>query len=121
MTLGHVYPVVMKFKGGKGAATIIGVCLTMQPLWTAVSFLAGVVFLLTVKVGSLTSFIMMCAPIVVEGASIVPSEHAAIVKLCFLAALFCLTLFAHRSNIAKLFSGRERLVVLFKPKRIKLL
>ena len=119
VTLGHVFPAVMKFKGGKGVATILGVCITMQPLWTVGFFLAGVVFLIVAKVGSLTSFIMMCASLTVEGVCAAASGSAAIAKTGLLFALFVLTLFAHRSNLVKLFSGKERQVVLFKPKHPK--
>lgn len=116
--LGHVYPVTMKFKGGKGAATMIGVCLTMQPLYTLGAFAVGVAFLFITQVGSLTSFIMISAPLAVEG---IQASHNNIGALCAVAlfAMFALSLFAHRKNLKKLFSGNEGRVVLVKPKKQK--
>jgi len=44
--LGHIYPFYMKFKGGKGAATLIGLLLGMNPVYgiIAMFILAGVTF-----------------------------------------------------------------------------
>ena len=42
--LGHIYPFFMKFKGGKGTATLIGILLGMNPIYGIISMfiLAGV-------------------------------------------------------------------------------
>lgn len=116
--LGHVYPVTMKFKGGKGAATMIGVCLTLQPLYTLGAFAFGVAFLFITQVGSLTSFIMISAPLAVEG---IKAAHNNMGIFCavILFCMFALSLFAHRGNLKKLFSGKEGRVVLVKPKKQK--
>lgn len=44
--LGHIYPFYMKFKGGKGTATLIGILLGMNPVYgiIAMFILAGVTF-----------------------------------------------------------------------------
>lgn len=117
-TLGHIYPITMKFKGGKGAATIIGVCLTMQPLYTLGFFAVGVAFLFITKIGSLTSFIMICAALTVEGLN-ASVQSMPVVCAVLLFSMFALSIFAHRTNIVKLFSGNEGRVVLVKPKKLK--
>ena len=114
--LGHIYPALMKFKGGKGAATIIGVCLTLQPLFTLAAFAFGVAFLFVTKVGSLTSFIIVSAPMVAEGSSLAHNSLGLYCSL-LLFAMYLLILFAHRKNVVKLFSGNEGRVVLIKPKQ----
>lgn len=116
--LGHIYPVVFKFHGGKGAATIIGVCLTMQPLYTLAAFAFGVAFLLTTKVGSLTSFLIISAPFAVEGLEAAVNPLGVYCVVIFFV-MFMLVLFAHRKNVIKLFSGNEGRVVLFKSKKPK--
>lgn len=109
--LGHIYPVCMKFKGGKGVATILGVCITAQPLWTLGFFFIGLLFLTFTKIGSLTSFFMMCPALTVEGIYASTSALGAISSgLVFF--LLALTLFAHRKNLVKMFSGNEGRVVL---------
>ena len=118
VVVGHVYPVVFKFKGGKGVATILGICLTAQPLYTLGFFAFGVAFLFVTKIGSLTSFIMMCAPLAVEGVQAV-SSPTAVASAVLVFSLFALTLFAHRSNLVKTFSGNEGKVVLKKSKKQK--
>lgn len=116
--LGHIYPVTMKFKGGKGAATIIGVCLTLQPLITLAAFAVGVAFLFITKIGSLTSFLMICPSMVVEGLR-AAQNPLGVYCAVILFAMFTLSVFAHRRNIVKLFSGNEGRVVIIKPKHIK--
>lgn len=119
--LGHIYPVCMKFKGGKGVATILGVCITAQPLWTVGFFTVGLLFLLLTKIGSLTSFFMMCPALTVEG--IYAAESAALplgaINAGLVFLLFALTLFAHRANLVKMFSGNEGKVVLKHSKKTK--
>ncbi len=113
--LGHVYPVLMKFKGGKAVATILGVCLTIQPIYTLAFFAVGVAFLFATQIGSLTSFIMVCAPLAAEG--VIAAQNPLWYASLILFTMFALTLFAHRSNMVKLFSGYERKVVLVKSKK----
>ncbi|MCH5154145.1 MAG: glycerol-3-phosphate acyltransferase [Clostridiales bacterium] len=113
--LGHIYPVLMKFNGGKGAATIIGVCLTMQPLYTLGAFAFGVAFLFITHVGSLTSFIIISLPLAMEGLT-AGQNPIGVYASVILFAMYLLSLFAHRKNVYKLFHGNEGRVVLIKPK-----
>lgn len=115
--IGHIYPVAMKFKGGKGVATLLGVCLTCKPVIWIASMAVGIAFLFVAKIGSLTSFIMMCAPLAVEGVVMSTAPLGAWYS-ALIFSMFALTLFAHRKNLVKLFSGNERLVVLKKSKRL---
>ena len=112
---GHIYPVLMKFNGGKGAATLIGVCLTMQPLFTLCAFAFGVAFLFITQVGSLTSFIIMSVPLAVEGLT-AGQNPIGVYASVILFVMFLLSLFAHRKNVYKMFHGNEGRVVLIKPK-----
>ena len=118
VTLGHIYPVVYKFKGGKGAATIVGVCLTMQPIYAVIFVAIGIAFLFITQVGSLTSFIIICAPLTVEGVN-ASTQNMPVLCTVLLFVMFALSLFAHRKNIVKLFSGNEGRVVLVKSKKKK--
>lgn len=116
--IGHIYPVFMKFKGGKGIATVFGVCMVAQPIAMTVSFVLGTAFLLITKIGSLTSFAMICTALTLEGVR-AASEPLALPCAILIFAMFALTLFAHRTNLIKLFSGNERQVVLVKSKKAK--
>lgn len=117
-TLGHIYPVTRRFKGGKGAATIIGVCLTMQPVVTVIAFAVGVAFLFATTIGSLTSFIIMVPSLTFE-ALIAAQNPLGVYCAVIVFAMLVLCMWAHRQNIIKLFIGTEGRVVIIKPKHRK--
>ena len=116
--LGHIYPAVYKFKGGKGVATLFGVCLTFQPIAMIVSFGVGVVLLIFSQRGALTSFFMMSVPLALEGIAAASSPMGYVSSL-LIFAMFALTLFAHRTNLVTMFAGNERRVVLKKSHKVK--
>jgi glycerol-3-phosphate acyltransferase PlsY len=104
--LGHVYPVWFDFRGGKGAATVIGVVAAMDlrllvPLllsWILVLLLFGYVGLATM----LSAVALAAAVLVFEPADI---------PLCtFCAAVAVFVIFTHRSNIARMRAGKENRV-----------
>jgi glycerol-3-phosphate acyltransferase PlsY len=101
--IGHCYPVYIRFKGGKGVATALGVysALAFKPL-LCVLIVFILVILLTRKVslGSLLGALSypICAWILEKD-----------LDLFFLGvALFLLIALRHRSNIQRLLSGTER-------------
>lgn len=114
--VGHVFPVFFKFKGGKGIASSIGVLLVIEPVVTAIAFVIGALFLIVAKMGAVTSFIIISVPIIYD-ACMLSAEGGHLVESILLFSLFLLTLFAHRSNVRKLFTGKESPVVLFKKKK----
>lgn len=113
--VGHIFPVFLKFKGGKGIASSIGVCLIMHPIATLITFAIGVAFIFITKIGSITSFIIISVPIALEGFRL-SASGGSIAGAILLFALFALTLFAHRKNVIKLFMGTESKTVIIKKK-----
>lgn len=113
--VGHIFPVFYKFKGGKGIASTVGICLVLNWWVTLISFTVGALFLIFFKIGSITSFIIIAVPIALH-AYAASAVGVPIVNLILLFALFCITLFAHTINVIKLFNGTERKVILFKKK-----
>jgi glycerol-3-phosphate acyltransferase PlsY len=99
--LGHVFPVWLRFKGGKGVATAIGVLLALNvALGAAVCAIWLATFAIT-RISSLSSIM-----------AIGYSSIAAYVLTDELVALLCLTLaalivFTHRANIKRLLQGTE--------------
>jgi glycerol-3-phosphate acyltransferase PlsY len=100
--LGHLFPAFLKFQGGKGVATALGVLLWLAPAGTLV--LAGI-FLATAlsrRMVSLSSLIAAgTAPIVLWSLSYPPPVLA---LSGFMAILIVLR---HRDNIRRLFAGVE--------------
>ncbi|MEE9143573.1 MAG: glycerol-3-phosphate 1-O-acyltransferase PlsY [Candidatus Binatia bacterium] len=100
--LGHLYPVFLKFKGGKGVATALGVFLALTPMGAGILvlvFFLVVIFSRMVSLGSLVASVL--APIIFWYFS----GSLYLVGLSFLIALF--TIARHRDNIQRMISGVE--------------
>jgi acyl phosphate:glycerol-3-phosphate acyltransferase len=101
--LGHVYPVWFGFRGGKGAATMIGVAGALDPrllvpvllCWFAVLLLTGFVGLAT----------MIAAVALVVAAHWLDPGNTPLLGFCILVAGF--VIYTHRSNIARMWTGQE--------------
>ena len=100
--LGHVFPVYLRFKGGKGVATMFGVLLPWQPWIAVIAFCTWLLVLWIWRYVALAS--------ILAGFSLPLSAwllHAS--PACMAAtSLFCLfMLLRHRDNIQRLRSGTE--------------
>ena len=99
---GHVFSVFLKFKGGKGVATGLGVFLYLMPLPAAVAFGVFVVTLLTTKYVSLSSLLAaLCLPL--SGILFAAPPPAIIVS----GLMTGITFYKHRENIERLRTGTE--------------
>ena len=121
--VGHIYPVMYKFKGGKGIATMIGVFFATEPLFTGIIVVIAAVSWLLFQYGSVASFICVTALTVFEGINAqnnLPLNESKVVCL-LLFMIFLLTWYAHRGNIERLLFGKESKVSLIKStkKQIK--
>ena len=100
--LGHCYPIYLKFKGGKGVATALGIFLVLSP---KVVFFALIVFILTVAI---TRYISLGSVLAALSAPllILLLNHP---QPIFLATLFiaALVIWRHNSNIKRLLDGTE--------------
>lgn len=102
--VGHNWPFLLKFKGGKGVATTIGVMITISPLATVICFIIGILIAIKTRMVSLGSVIgMTLSPIVVL---------IFIKPFNFNLFLFCLiftsmSLYRRRTNIKRLIEGKE--------------
>jgi glycerol-3-phosphate acyltransferase PlsY len=104
--LGHIFPVWLGFKGGKGVATALGVFAVLAPLQTLIAVAAfAVAFAITriAAVGSLVGTAVCTAGVfAIHGGRSVVSYAALAVAL--------LVLWRHRSNLARLRRGTEHKV-----------
>jgi glycerol-3-phosphate acyltransferase PlsY len=101
--LGHVYPVWFGFRGGKGAATMIGVAAALDPrLLVPVLLCWFAVLLLTGYVGLAT---MIAAVALVVAARLLEPGDMPLLGFCILVAAF--VIYTHRSNIVRMWTGQE--------------
>ena len=111
--IGHVFPVWLKFKGGKGVATGFGVLLGFWPTLTLAGGIAFVVWAVVIKATRYMGLASVCAavtlPIVVVVLALVRDGHLD-AKLPFVvvaALLAVLVVIRHRGNLARLLAGTE--------------
>ena len=119
--VGHIYPVLYKFKGGKGIATMVGFFFAANPLVTLIVVLVAMVSWLIFKYGSMASFICVTALTVFQGVwaktelELNESKWVCLILYC----IFLLTWWAHRQNIQRLLIGKESKVSLIKSTKKK--
>jgi len=100
--LGHLYPVFLKFKGGKGVATALGVYLAISPLAILINAIIFILVLLKWRYVSLGSL---------AGTGIIPltlyilKVPQAYIYLSFIIGV--LIFIKHRDNIKRLLEGKE--------------
>jgi glycerol-3-phosphate acyltransferase PlsY len=99
---GHVWPIFHGFRGGKGAATLVGALAVLWPVgllavllaWLLSLTLSGYVGLSTVLAG------LILVPMALMG-------HGDAGRLAFAASAALLLLYTHRANLARLRAGTE--------------
>ncbi|MCF8225557.1 MAG: glycerol-3-phosphate 1-O-acyltransferase PlsY [Bacteroidales bacterium] len=102
--VGHIFPVLAGFRGGKGVATITGVCIAIHPLATIFSIMVFVLVLLISRYVSLGSVIAgLSFPVWIM--LVFQSEY----KTLWIFSLFVavLLLVTHNRNIRRLVLGKE--------------
>jgi acyl-phosphate glycerol 3-phosphate acyltransferase len=106
--LGHTFPVYLKFRGGKGVATSLGVVLALEPISCAVAVLVFGAVLAISRYMSLASLAggvgFMVAHFVLNRA---PFSREHIAMSLFSIAVVGLLFVRHRSNLARIWAGTE--------------
>jgi glycerol-3-phosphate acyltransferase PlsY len=98
--IGHLYPVWLKFRGGKGVATLLGTLIPLLPIAAAIYAAIWLLLLLTIRISSVAGMTAaLSAPIIafVLHSSFFP----------MLLGFAVLVLWKHRENILRLRRGTE--------------
>lgn len=100
--LGHVWPIWHRFRGGKGAATLVGGLFVMWP-WVLPGMLAvwGIALLSSGYIGLATVIAAMALPLFAWW------NDASLVRLSFTIAAALFLLFTHRGNLKRMRAGGE--------------
>ena len=120
--IGHMFPVVYGFKGGKGVSSTLGMFFAANPIAASIVLFIAVVIWLIFEYGSVVSFFLMTSLTVIEGIRIkagFPETERKIVCL-ILFVLFLMTWYAHRKNIERLLLGKENKASIIKKTKKKL-
>lgn len=101
--VGHIYPVWLRFHGGKGVAVAAGVFTVLAPLAAAA---AAAVFLAIVSATRLVSLGSVAATLTLPSVALLTGAPPQVVAAAIGAG--ALILFRHRSNVRRLLRGAER-------------
>jgi len=102
--IGHNWPALLNFKGGKGVATTIGVMIIINPLVTLICLAFGIVVIIFTRTMSLGSIIgMALSPIAVIIAAR-PFDVKLFIFCLFIAGM---SIYRHKENIKRLLQGKE--------------
>lgn len=111
--VGHVLPIFLKFKGGKGVATSAGALLGFWPVLSVPVLAAGVVWFIVTKatayVGLASVIAAAVLPFFVVGFALVMGYETGEIAVCgsVTALLAAMVIIRHSSNIKRLREGTE--------------
>ena len=106
--LGHVFPVFLKFRGGKGVATGAGVVAVLLPAPALAALLTWITLLCAyryVSLASVAAALMLCVLRLVTTRTPFARDNYVLTLFCFVAA--GLVILRHGSNIVRLWRGTE--------------
>jgi acyl phosphate:glycerol-3-phosphate acyltransferase len=106
--VGHVFPIWLKFKGGKGVATSAGVIIGLMPLAAIIVF---PIWFIVFEICRYVSVASMCAAIslpITVALFLKFKVMDSVVLLYFSLALAVVVIWRHRSNFSRLLNGTEQ-------------
>ena len=98
--LGHVFPIWLKFKGGKGVATYVGILFSINLIFGLVFIVSWTVTFLISKYSSLSS---LMASLIVPIYLVIFDSYNSI----FFIIMFVLIFYTHRENVKRLKNKKE--------------
>jgi glycerol-3-phosphate acyltransferase PlsY len=112
--LGHVFPVYLKFRGGKGVATSFGVTLGLWPYFTLCALVALLVWVAVVLTWRYVSLASICASTAFPATLVVAILTVPAWRFADLwpllppaVAIGALVVIRHRENVGRLLAGTE--------------
>ena len=106
--LGHLFPVYLHFRGGKGVATGAGAVVVLTPVPAALALLTWIAALIVTRYVSAAS-LLACLVLCVARLTLTPEswgrDHVVVTAFCFVAA--ALVFVRHQANIRRLVQGIE--------------
>ena len=101
--IGHVYPVYLSFKGGKGVATTIAVLLALDPLVGILVVCIWIIVFCLFRTSSISSLVSTFSSVILSLLFTAPISQ---IVVCVF--LFLIILLRHKENISRLLAGEEK-------------
>ena len=98
--LGHVFPIWLKFKGGKGVATYVGILFSINLIY---GLFFGITWLLIFLISKYSSLASLVGSLSIPIYLLIFNES----QLLFFAIMFVLIFYTHRENIKRLKNKEE--------------
>ena len=98
--LGHLFPIWLKFKGGKGVATLVGILISINIFYALVF---GAVWILTFLISKYSSLSSLFASISIPIYLLIIDQG----NIIFFIIMFVLIFYTHRENIKRLINKEE--------------
>ncbi|MEA3476400.1 MAG: glycerol-3-phosphate 1-O-acyltransferase PlsY [Candidatus Cloacimonadota bacterium] len=105
--LGHIFPIFLQFKGGKGVATGAGAFINIAPIPVVYALTSFVITLFIFRYVSLASMIAVAAFFISELIRNIPKFNE-LPFLILTAFIMILIIFRHKENIKRLKNGKEK-------------
>ena len=102
--LGHTFPIIYKFKGGKGIATTFGIFAVLNPIATLITFVIAFVIFYDIKLGSVISMIVILSLGTFNTITVLSGNVIAIIVLW---SIIILDIYLHKTNFVRLIEERE--------------
>ncbi len=103
VVLGHIFPVWLKFKGGKGVATTFGAFVMINPVWGLMLFIIWVGMAFSFQYSSLSAIVAtFIAPFI--GKYVFDFSGTLFITICIIAVI---VIAKHKTNIQRLLNGSE--------------
>lgn len=105
--LGHVFPIWLKFKGGKGVATAAGVFIALTPISLLIALLVFIVVVVITRYVSLGSIVAALSLLAVNLMSFFRQPNKDYALLILVVLIVAMIIYKHKENIARLIRGNE--------------
>ena len=105
VVIGHDFPVVLKFRGGKGVAATVGILLTLFPVPTLIGAAVSILVVVLTRMVSLGSLIFVTG---MAAYTLISGQPAALAVTAVGLAVFASL--RHWSNIKRILNGTENML-----------
>ncbi len=99
---GHVFSIWLKFRGGKGVATALGVMLVIEPLLAAIAIVVFILICMKTRIVSLSSIFAVMA------STIYAFLYAYKIICWLMLIILAIIIFSHKDNLIRIIKKEEK-------------